>query len=416
MEKEAGLLSECIENLYPVKIHFAEILGNRWKFVAGNTIDQNKMFDYQRFEINSESGIIIYGISLLNERVQQEIINMFGLICYENTDELKKSLLFFLSSPLSALLIAFADKIRQLYCGNEIHLRGLIEFSNYCVCNCRYCGIRKDNDKIQRYRLEDEQIIEIARQAVGFSCKTVVLQSGEDYSYTTERICGLISRIKKETNCAITLSLGQRSFSDYEKMFNAGADRYLLRFETSNQDLFKSLRPGSDPARRLQCLRDLKKAGFQVGSGCMVGLPGQSLEDLVNDILLMLALDLDMIGIGPFIANPETPLKDCEKGTLTMMQKFISLVRIITKNTHIPATTAVGSIDPLGRHKILQCGANVIMPNLTPQQYREHYRLYPDKICVYEQPGDCHGCVEKIAEGLGRTISKGYGHSLKNRT
>jgi biotin synthase len=349
----------------------------------------------------------------LTAKQQGDLAALYRLVLAKTRKSLKGNIIYFLNNNPEEILFKFANDVRTRYCGDEIHLRGLIEFSNYCARDCLYCGLRKGNKAVVRYRLADKEIIEIAKSAAGLNYKTIVLQSGEDKAYSIEQLCQIVKQIKQQTDCAITLSLGERSFADYEKLRQAGADRYLLRFETSNEELFKKLKPDSDYKIRMQCLKNLKQIGFQVGSGCMIGLPGQTNELIAEDILLMLDLDLDMIGIGPFIPNPETPLHSKAKGTIEMMRKVIALVRIITKNTHLPATTAVGSIDPEGRQKVLCCGANVIMPNLTPQEYREHYRIYPDKICVKEQPGDCHSCVGAMTISLGRTIAQGFGHSLK---
>jgi biotin synthase len=357
---------------------------------------------------------LLYPATLTVEQ-QSNIEALSGLVLAKTRQDLKENIIYFLDNDPEEILFKFADDVRRRYCGDEIHLRGLIEFSNYCSRNCLYCGLRIDNSEIKRYRLSSDAIVDIAKSAVALNYKTIVLQSGEDYAYSIDQLCQLVKEIKQQTGCAITLSVGERSFADYKKLRQSGADRYLLRFETSDQTLFKKLKPDSDYKTRIQCLENLKKAGFQVGSGCMIGLPGQTRESIADDLLLMLDLDLDMIGIGPFIPNPETPLKSTVKGTMEMMRIVIALVRILTRNTYLPATTAVGSIDPQGRQKVLRCGANVLMPNLTPQQYREHYRIYPDKICIKEQPGDCHGCVGAMAISLGRTISSGFGHSLKAR-
>ncbi|MBU1085905.1 MAG: [FeFe] hydrogenase H-cluster radical SAM maturase HydE [Candidatus Omnitrophica bacterium] len=373
------------------------------------------MFDAKRIELDKTQGIIIYSVSKLSAKQLGDIQALYQLVLVKNRQILKQYIVYFLQNNVEEILFKFADIIRKIYCGDEIHLRGLIEFSNYCARDCLYCGLRKDNKAVLRYRLSSKEIIDIAKSAMLLNYKTVVLQSGEDYAYSIEQLCDIVREIKQQTDCAITLSVGERGLADYQKLRQAGAERYLLRFETSNQELFKKLKPDSDYKARIKCLKDLKQSGFQVGSGCMIGLPGQTAEIIAEDILLMLELDLDMIGIGPFISNPETPLQSTEKGSVEMMRKVIALVRILTKNTHLPATTAVGSIDPQGRQKVLRCGANVIMPNLTPQMYREHYRIYPDKICVKEDPDDCHGCVGAMTISLGRTIAKGYGHSLKTK-
>jgi biotin synthase len=212
---------------------------------------------------------------------------------------------------------------------------------------------------------------------------------------------------------SVTVSAGEKTREIYKAYRQAGADRYLLRFETSSETLFNRLRPQSSLSSRLRCLRELKELDFQVGSGIMVGLPGQTFDILADDIDLLRELDLDMIGIGPFIANPDTPLRGEKNGLLDLTLRVVALLRLVTKNTHIPATTAMGSIDPLGREKALQCGANVLMPNVTPTQYRKHYRLYPGKICLTDDPQTCSSCLTTRLASLGRTVAGDHGHSLK---
>lgn len=310
-------------------------------------------------------------------------------------------------------LFAKADRVRKEYVGDAVHLRGLIEFSNICGKDCLYCGIRRSNKDVHRYRLAIDDIFDTARSAKQLGYKSLVLQSGESEQYPLDVMCGLVRRIKDELGIAVTLSIGEKSREEYAALKDAGADRYLLRFETSAEKIFSDLRPGSSLEDRLRCLRWLRDLGYQVGSGIMVGLPGQTLEMIADDILLMNALDLDMIGIGPFIADPHTPLKDSPSGTLDLTLRALALIRITTKNTHLPATTAMGSIDPQGRQKALRCGANVLMPNVTPTKYREHYQLYPNKICIKDKPGDCFLCISGMVAMLGRKVSDDAGHSLK---
>lgn len=306
-----------------------------------------------------------------------------------------------------------ADELRKEICGDEVHRRGLIEFSNHCDRNCMYCGLRKDNQNLPRYRMTLDEIFESAVQAEKLGYKSVVLQSGEEDGYKIDDLCGLIRRIKKETDLAMTLSFGEKTREEYKCLKEAGADRYLLRFETSDRNLFRKLRPDSSYDARMRCLRWLKELGYQVGSGCMIGLPGQTLEMLADDLILLRELDLDMIGVGPFIPHPNTPLRNARQGELDLVLKFVALVRLVTKNTHIPATTALGSIHPYGRQMALERGANVIMPNVTPQKYRQYYEIYPNKICITEKPSDCAGCVGSMIHSLGRKIAKNHGHSLK---
>ncbi len=306
-----------------------------------------------------------------------------------------------------------ADRIRREFVGDAIHLRGLIEFSNYCRRDCLYCGLRKSNKEVVRYRMTIEEIFAAAVKAGNLDFRTIVLQSGEDRYYAVEDLCRLVQRIKSSLGIAVTLSIGERAYEDYKKLKDAGADRYLLRFETSDPLLFGKLKPDSVYEKRFRCIQWLTELGYQVGSGSMIGLPGQSVESLADDILKFKELELDMVGIGPYIAHPGTPLCGSADGTIDMVLRVTALTRIITKNTHMPATTATGTIDPGGRQKALRCGCNVLMPNLTPSTYRKHYLIYPGKICIGEDPTTCRFCVGNMIAGLGRTASAGPGHSLK---
>ncbi|MDD5671894.1 MAG: [FeFe] hydrogenase H-cluster radical SAM maturase HydE [Candidatus Omnitrophica bacterium] len=325
----------------------------------------------------------------------------------------KEEVVAHLKSDDPRALLQEADRVRQAFCGNAVHLRGLIEFSNHCQRDCLYCGLRRSNQKLPRYRMSADEIFESAKQAGALGYKTIVMQSGVDGFYRIEVLCDLLKKIKNEVDCAVTLCIGERSYEDYRKLREAGADRYLLRFETSDKELFEKLKPDSSYEQRRLCLDWLKELGYQVGSGNMIGLPGQTLEILAEDILLLRDLNLDMIGIGPFIAHPETPLAGEPNGAMALTLKAVALIRILTQNALIPATTAMGSIDPEGRQKALRAGANVIMPNVTPTKYRCYYEIYPHKICINERPGDCASCVQVLAGSVGRTIAKDYGHGFK---
>jgi len=312
-----------------------------------------------------------------------------------------------------APLFAEADRVRRQHMGEEVHLRGLIEFSNVCAKHCLYCGIRASNARLKRYRLSKEEIMACAAKAKDLDYPTVVLQSGEDPFFSPQLLAEIVSSIKERLGLAVTLSVGEFSRGDYRLLRSAGADRFLLRFETSDRKLFSVLKPDSDYDQRFNCLRNLRDAGFQVGSGIMVGLPGQSMESIARDIVIFRELELDMVGIGPFIPNPDTPIGGVEGGTALLALKTVALTRLATLNTHIPATTALGSIDPEGRQKALRCGANVLMPNISPRKVRAHYSLYPGKICVGEEPEQCSGCVDAMLAGLGRTRATHEGHSLR---
>jgi biotin synthase len=318
-----------------------------------------------------------------------------------------------LESDDTTELFRRADEVRRECCGDEIHLRGIVEFSNHCKRGCLYCGLRCANESLTRYRLSPEEILEASRDAFRLGYRTLVLQAGEDEGFSTETLCDVVRKIKSELDVAVTLSVGEKSEREYEAMRRAGADRYLLKFETSNPELFRRLKPDSSMEERWHCLDVLRELGFQVGSGMMVGLPGQTPAMIADDILRMASFDFDMLGIGPFIPHPDTPLAASAPGAVELVLKTVALTRIVTRRAHMPATTAIGSIDPEGRQKALGCGANVLMPNVTPPQYRKLYSIYPGKICIDEKPSDCRGCTAAMAIALGRRIGQGKGDTIR---
>jgi biotin synthase len=301
--------------------------------------------------------------------------------------------------------------------GDVVPLRGIVEFSNICTNDCLYCGIRSGNAHLRRYRMSEDEVISVARQMPDWRQHTIVLQSGESASEASDRrIEALIARIKSETPLAVTVSVGNRPRAVYARWRASGMDRYLLRFETSDVALFARLHPDCTLAERLRCLADLRDLGVQVGSGFMIGLPGETLATLAANIELCRTLDLDMIGIGPFIAHPDTPLAGVGNAYADDPEMhFVALaaLRICNPAAHIPATTAYDAAFPSGRDLALRRGANVFMPNSTPVGYRRDYQLYPDKPCVDEGGGMCAFCVMGRLEQLGRTIGDGPGHSVK---
>ena len=309
-------------------------------------------------------------------------------------------------------LFQAADRVRSRYVGDEVHLRGLIEFSNICKQNCLYCGLRQDNHKLERYRLEPETIVDFAAKAKSYGYRTVVLQSGEDPYYTVEVLRGIIRQIKA-LDMAITLSIGEKSLEEYKAYREAGADRYLLRIETTDVRLYEKMDPGMNYDNRVQCLKALKELGFELESGCLVGLPGQTLESLAEDILFFKAMEADMIGIGPFIPNPDTPLAEVPAGSFELSQKVMAITRLVLPDINIPATTAMETLHPQGRILALQRGANVVMPNITEGDYRRMYALYPGKICINDTPAHCRSCITGKIQGIGRKVSTDYGFRRK---
>ncbi len=308
-------------------------------------------------------------------------------------------------------LAAAADRVRAAYVGNDVHLRGLIEFSNVCRQNCKYCGLRRDNGKIERYRIEAEEILALARKAKGYGYRTVVMQSGEDMYFSAERLSDILREIK-QMDLAITLSIGERSFEEYKLLREAGADRYLLRIETTDEKLYERMDPGMSFANRLRCLQNLRTLGYEVGTGSLIGLPGQTIRSLVRDILFFKSIDADMIGIGPFIPNGDTPLAGEATGDFHLTRRMVSLLRLLMPEANIPATTAMETLMPNARVLILQSGANVVMPNVTEGDYRRKYALYPGKMCVADTPVQCMECMSGKVRSIGRYVSgdKGFRH------
>ena len=322
----------------------------------------------------------------------------------------RKEIIQLLSLPAkySPELFSAADKVRKEQVGDEIFLRGIIEFSNYCERNCLYCGLRKGNASLSRYRMSEDEILATAEQIKNTSVSTVVLQSGEDSFYSQDIVCRLIERLRKETDLIITLSIGERALNDYNAFQQAGANRYLLKHETASAELYKYLRPGCEWENRLQCLRWLKELGFETGTGNMVGLPGQTPEILADDLLVMKLLDADMLGIGPFIAHPDTPLAGIGHDDLELTLRVLALARLITRNTNIPATTALSTLHPQGRLLALQAGANVVMPDFTPEIYKTRYDIYPGRKDV----GSAVEIISKLGkdfQSIGRTLQYSVG-------
>ena len=316
-----------------------------------------------------------------------------------------------------------ADCCRRDNVGDSVHLRGLVEISNNCVRNCCYCGLRRDNPAVARYRMTAEEIMACAREAVKRRYGSLVLQAGEDYALMTKWVAELISRIKAETPLAVTLGLGERPVHELEAWKEAGADRYLLKFETSDPALYRMIHPPMPDERfsRKDLLRILKDIGYETGSGVMIGIPGQSFESLAEDLLLFRDLDLDMIGVGPFIPHPDTPLGNGElvapapageqvPNTADMTYKFLAITRVLCPDTNLPATTALTSISSeQGRELALRRGANVIMPTLTPARYRKSYEIYPHKRCFSEDSVEEHLSLGRTLSGLGRSCGRGRG-------
>jgi len=296
-----------------------------------------------------------------------------------------------------------ARKVREAYYGKDVYLRGLIEISNICRNNCYYCGIRSGNTNCERYRLSKEQILSCCDIGYELGFRTFVMQGGEDPFYTDELIVSIISDIKKKyPDCAVTLSLGEFEKESYQKFFDAGADRYLLRHETADKAHYEMLHPAEMSfEHRMQCLRNLKEIGYQVGCGMMVGSPYQTTEHLVEDLRFLQEFRPEMVGIGPFIPHHDTQYADCPAGTVDMTLRLLSVIRLILPDVLLPATTALGTIDPRGREKGILAGANVVMPNLSPSDVRGKYLLYDNKICTGDEAAECIRCMAMRIASVG---------------
>lgn len=308
-----------------------------------------------------------------------------------------------------------AREISQKYYGNKVFIRGLIEFTNYCKNNCYYCGIRRDNQEANRYRLTREEILSCCDQGYELGFRTFVLQGGEDGYYTDEKILELITAIKKRyPDCALTLSIGEREKDSYLRFYHAGADRYLLRHETAEKCHYRKLHPPELSLKhRMECLWNLKEIGFQVGCGFMVGSPGQTEETLAEDMLFITELQPDMVGIGPFIPHHSTPFWGEAQGSVDDTLYLLGLLRLLKPNLLLPATTALGTIDREGREKGILAGANVVMPNLSPVGVRKKYELYDNKICTGDEAAECRDCLGRRMKSIGYELSVDRGDPAK---
>ncbi|MCL1993488.1 MAG: [FeFe] hydrogenase H-cluster radical SAM maturase HydE [Spirochaetes bacterium] len=307
-------------------------------------------------------------------------------------------------AEVETALFLNADEVRKDYYGIDVYIRGLIEFTNYCGNDCYYCGIRAGNGKAQRYRLSTEEILACCKEGYELGFRTFVLQGGEDEAFSDGIICDIVSQIKAlYPDCAVTLSLGEKSYDSYKAYFDAGANRYLLRHETANAEHYRRLHPADmSLEKRKQCLFDIKEIGYEVGTGFMVGSPYQTTEHIIEDLRFLQKLQPDMIGIGPFISHQSTQFHDFENGALHLCLRLLAILRLMFPYALIPATTALGTIAGNGRELGLKAGANVVMPNLSPIKFRKQYDLYDGKICTGDKAAKCRVCIE------GRVAAAGY--------
>ncbi|WP_150275336.1 [FeFe] hydrogenase H-cluster radical SAM maturase HydE [Paenibacillus tepidiphilus] len=315
-----------------------------------------------------------------------------------------------LTPGLKKRLFRLADEKRKKYYGTGVYVRGLIEFSSFCKQNCKYCGLRRGNVKAERYRLTEKEIVDCAAEGYKLGYRSFVLQSGEDFGFTEELMISIVRRLKARfPDAAVTLSIGERSEAFYRALYNAGAERFLLRHEAASRPLYESLHPGMSYENRMRSLFLLKEIGYQIGAGFMVGLPGQSYWHLAEDLLFLKELQPEMIGIGPFIPHSSTPLKHAVGGTVDETLVMIAVARLMVPKALMPATTAMGSLDPAGREKALSVGANVVMPNLSPLRVREKYALYENKICTGDDGPQCRSCIEMRIAASGYELALGRG-------
>ena len=312
------------------------------------------------------------------------------------------------SSAAEEPLAAAADRVRRKYVGDGVHLRGLIEFTNICRRSCFYCGLRRENERAERYRLRPREIVRLARNARGYGYRTVVLQGGEDGYWHVERLAPVLREIRA-LGLVITLSIGERTEEEYRALKEAGASRFLLRIETTDRELYERFDPGMSWEARRACLASLRALGYEVGTGSLVGLPGQSVESLARDILFFQELDADMVGIGPFIPNGDTPLGEAAAGDIHLTRRMVSLLRLLLPEANIPATTAMETLERGARSLILRSGANVVMPNVTEGDFRRKYALYPGKACVKDTPEHCRACLGAQLSVIGRFVAKDAG-------
>ncbi|MBQ6250397.1 [FeFe] hydrogenase H-cluster radical SAM maturase HydE [Ruminococcus sp.] len=317
-------------------------------------------------------------------------------------------------SSAAELLRRYADETRQKSYGKKVFLRGLIEVSSYCRNDCLYCGIRRSNKEADRYRLSREEIMSCCENGYGLGFRTFVMQGGEDSFFTDDFMCSVISEIKeKYPDCAVTLSLGERSYDSYKRMKEAGADRYLLRHEAASEELYSKLHPAEmSLAHRKECLFQLRELGYQVGAGFMVGAPHQTTDHIIADLRFLQELRPQMIGIGPFVPHHNTPFAEESGGTLTLTLRLLGILRLMFPKVLLPATTALGTIAPNGRELGLKTGCNVVMPNLSPVKVRKKYDLYDNKICTGEEAAECRGCLQRRIESAGYEVSAERGDCI----
>lgn len=325
-------------------------------------------------------------------------------------------LLVNMDADSKSYLIKKADEVRRENYGNKVFMRGLLEISSYCKQHCIYCGIRSENQHAERYRLSLDQIMSACAEGYRLGYRTFVIQGGEDDYFTDDKIVEMIKAIKlKYPDTRVTLSLGEKEAASYQRYYDAGADRYLLRHETASEALYNKLHPKMSFNHRMACLENLKAIGYQVGAGFMVGVPGQTLEDLVGDLKYLKKLQPHMIGIGPFVPHKDTPFRAFESGTVELTETLLAIIRLLLPDVLLPATTSLGTIDNKGRERGLKAGGNVVMPNLSPMDVRDKYALYDGKICTGDEAAQCRKCIEGRINSIGYEVDMSVGDNINWR-
>ncbi|WP_432736905.1 [FeFe] hydrogenase H-cluster radical SAM maturase HydE [Maridesulfovibrio sp. FT414] len=325
----------------------------------------------------------------------------------------RDEIMFYLNGGNDEELYSSADRVRECSFGREVYLRAIVEFSNVCIKRCRYCGLRAPNTNVTRYRLDADTIVEAAGFAAEAGARTIVLQSGDDLGYSALQIADIVRRIKAEHDVAVTLSLGDRSVAEYEHWFHCGADRCLLKLETTDSGIYEHIRNGEKLQDRLELLRAMQEIGYEVGSGIIIGLPGYSIEQLAEDLIFLTGLELDMIAAGPFVPHPQTPFADASAGDIDISYRFTALARLLNSQANIPATSALDSFDGDGRANGLLRGCNVIMPSVTPSSNRRDYNIYPGKNSVSVDETDSIFYAEELIRSLNFVPSASKGSSRR---
>lgn len=339
------------------------------------------------------------------KKTNYEIIDKLYTVHTAGSDELLQLVAELDNDELEYLRIKARQTADKVF-GKKIYIRGLVEFSSICKNDCYYCGLRRSNKNAVRYRLTESQILSCCETGYSLGFRTFVLQSGEDAYFTDDVMCNIVSEIKSRfSDCAVTLSLGERSYESYKRLFDSGADRYLLRHETADNEHYKKLHPPEmSLENRMKCLYNLKSIGYQTGAGFMVGSPFQTAETIVKDLEFIQKLKPEMCGIGPFIVHKDTKFKNENNGSVRLVLALLSIIRLLQPNILLPATTALGTADPLGREKGIMHGANVLMPNLSPTEHRKDYSLYDNKICTGDEAAQCIGCLARRMKKIGYEI------------